>query len=283
MQNGGVGTETISLRGLGANRTLTLINGRRAGPAGTRGGVSAFDLNAIPLSAVSNIEILKDGASSIYGSDAVAGVVNIITKKDEGGEVDFFYSAPGRKRRRTAACQRHVERRSHRSRQPARFARLYEAKKSWPAAQRDYFECGEAYVYGADGERADLIDPRTGSARCDDLPWGHVWLYNYDVAGAVRGRPYQGRPQLLQYDYDGSLAANGLAPWGPNGFGLDLPPEWFPVGLGELLLPGAVNDPFYTPTALPLGSPAERRPPVPGRRVADPGNRADDVLRQRRL
>lgn len=65
VQNGGIGAETISLRGLGANRTLTLINGRRAGPAGTRGGVSAFDLNAIPLSAVSSVEILKDGASSI--------------------------------------------------------------------------------------------------------------------------------------------------------------------------------------------------------------------------
>jgi len=81
VSNGGLGTSTLSLRGLGANRTLVLINGRRPGPAGTRGAVSSFDLNILPLSTIERVEILKDGASSIYGSDAVAGVVNIITRK----------------------------------------------------------------------------------------------------------------------------------------------------------------------------------------------------------
>ena len=81
--DGGTGAETVGLRGLGANRTLILLNGRRAGPAGTRGAVSAFDLNSIPLSAIERVEILKDGASALYGSDAVAGVINIITKKGD--------------------------------------------------------------------------------------------------------------------------------------------------------------------------------------------------------
>src|SRR3546814_321191 len=80
--NGGPGAQTIDLRGLGANRTLVLLNGRRAGPAGTRGGVSSFDLNVLPASIASSVEILKTGASSVYGSDAVAGVVNIKTKTD---------------------------------------------------------------------------------------------------------------------------------------------------------------------------------------------------------
>ena len=79
------GAGNVSLRGLGANRTLVLLNGRRAGPAGVRGGVSAFDLNVIPVSAIDRVDILKDGASSVYGSDAVAGVVNIITKRDTDG------------------------------------------------------------------------------------------------------------------------------------------------------------------------------------------------------
>ena len=76
---GGTGINSVSLRGLGAQRSLVLLNGRRPGPAGVRGQVGAFDLNVIPSSVIQRYEILKDGASSVYGSDAVAGVVNVIT------------------------------------------------------------------------------------------------------------------------------------------------------------------------------------------------------------
>lgn len=82
---GGPGANTVSLRGLGATRTLVLLNGRRVGPAGTRGTVGPVDLNVIPQGIVERFEILKDGASSIYGSDAVAGVINIITKTNLDG------------------------------------------------------------------------------------------------------------------------------------------------------------------------------------------------------
>lgn len=78
---GGPGANTVSLRGLGAVRTLVLLNGRRLAPAGTRGQVAPADVNVLPSAIVSRIEVLKDGASSVYGSDAVAGVVNIITRK----------------------------------------------------------------------------------------------------------------------------------------------------------------------------------------------------------
>jgi iron complex outermembrane receptor protein len=78
---GGNGVQTLSLRGLGANRTLVLLDGRRPGPAGTRGQVGAFDLNVIPSVILQRVELLKDGAGSIYGSDAVAGVANLITRK----------------------------------------------------------------------------------------------------------------------------------------------------------------------------------------------------------
>lgn len=79
--SGGTGANTFGLRSLNANRTLMLVNGRRFTAAGTRGQVGNVDLNAIPFVAVERIEILKDGASSVYGADAVAGVVNIITRK----------------------------------------------------------------------------------------------------------------------------------------------------------------------------------------------------------
>ncbi len=79
--SGGPGVNTFGLRSLDPGRTLILVNGRRYSPAGTRGQVNSVDLNSIPDIAISRIEILKDGASSIYGADAIAGVVNIITKK----------------------------------------------------------------------------------------------------------------------------------------------------------------------------------------------------------
>lgn len=74
---------SIDLRGLGSNRTLVLLDGRRLPKAPNVG--SAVDLNSVPMSAVERIEILTDGASAIYGSDAIGGVVNIITKKDFDG------------------------------------------------------------------------------------------------------------------------------------------------------------------------------------------------------
>jgi iron complex outermembrane receptor protein len=75
---------TINLRGAGSARTLVLIDGKRFPGSPTLGGASA-NLNALPMAAVERIEILTDGASSVYGSDAMAGVVNIIMKKDYEG------------------------------------------------------------------------------------------------------------------------------------------------------------------------------------------------------
>ena len=83
------GASGISLRGLGSASTLVLINGRRIAPYGLADdGQKVFaDLNVIPLEAVERVEILKDGASATYGSDAIAGVVNVILRKDFNGIV----------------------------------------------------------------------------------------------------------------------------------------------------------------------------------------------------
>ena len=93
--DGGPGANTLSLRGLGPERTLILINGRRVAPSGTRGAVGSADLNVLPNAIIDHIEILKDGASSIYGSDAIAGVVNIVTLDDiEGVTFEAQYNSP---------------------------------------------------------------------------------------------------------------------------------------------------------------------------------------------
>ncbi len=87
------GASTVNLRGLGSEATLILIDGKRAGYNGFLGGVT--DVSTIPLSVVERIEVMLDGASAIYGSDAVGGVVNIITRKDyQGVEVDLNYNWP---------------------------------------------------------------------------------------------------------------------------------------------------------------------------------------------
>jgi iron complex outermembrane receptor protein len=84
--NGGDGSTRIDLRNLGSNRVLVLVNGRRWVNAVGGGGVNnAVDLNTIPISIIERIEVLKDGASAVYGSDAIAGVVNIITRRDFDG------------------------------------------------------------------------------------------------------------------------------------------------------------------------------------------------------
>ena len=93
--DGGTGANTLGLRNLGPARTLVLLNGRRLAPAGTRGSLVAADLNVLPTAIVERIEILKAGASSVYGSDAVAGVVNIITDtKLRGLTIDAQVNVP---------------------------------------------------------------------------------------------------------------------------------------------------------------------------------------------
>ena len=83
------GNSSANLRGLGASNTLVLLNGRRISTHGAKG--YAVDLNSIPLAAVERVEILKDGASSLYGTDAIAGVINFILRKDlRGSEFNAF-------------------------------------------------------------------------------------------------------------------------------------------------------------------------------------------------
>jgi iron complex outermembrane receptor protein len=83
ISNGGDGTATVTLRGLPSSNTLVLLNGKRLNSDALYG--RAVDLNTMPLAMVEEVQIVKDGVSAIYGSDAIAGVVNVITKRDFNG------------------------------------------------------------------------------------------------------------------------------------------------------------------------------------------------------
>jgi len=163
--DGGDGINTLSLRGLGAQRSLVLLNGRRMPPAGISGTVGAVDLGFIPQSMVQRYEILKDGASSIYGSDAVAGVVNIITVKNFDG---VRLSAEGRKSEQDGGDQYSVNGMWGKTfdRGNVLVSADYFEQKPLTLAQRKDLACPQLYRYKPDGSRADSIDPATGTYKC---------------------------------------------------------------------------------------------------------------------
>lgn len=91
VSNGSSGTATLNLRGLGAERTLVLVNGRRLVPGDPT--TSAADINVIPAALIERVDVMTGGASSVYGADAVAGVVNFVMDTDfEGFKLDTQYS-----------------------------------------------------------------------------------------------------------------------------------------------------------------------------------------------
>ena len=230
---GGAGIESVSLRGLGENRTLVLINGRRAGPAGFSGTVGPFDVGVIPLSMVDNIQILTDGASSIYGSDAVAGVVNIITKqKFDGFQTDIRANLPtragGEEYRASAMYGKTFDKGSF------NVVADYWEQKPLLRNQRDYLSCTTAYRYsnpGPSGQRLDVIDPTTGQPKCEDFFSNAVQL---NTSGATF------QPSAL---YGGPYPAEATGPYVTYYGGLrPTPAGWVAAGGGTSL---GAYDPVY--------------------------------------
>lgn len=251
--NGGPGAATISLRGLGANRTLVLLNGRRAGPAGTRGGVSSFDLNVLPQSSIERIEILKDGASSIYGSDAIAGVVNIITRSNrDGWDFEAFATKPeeagGEQYRFNGGWGKTFDRGY------ISVSADYYFQAEQTVGDREYTNCTRNYTTNAATRaRNDVVDPRTGEFACREVLWGHLWVYDY------AGGPNLPAGAKLQYDYDGNLATYiprvpAGYPTVVNGQSLIAPAQWFFVdyGAADAVTRGVTNTnhPFVQSSSL---------------------------------
>ena len=196
--NGGYGVQTLSLRGLGPERTLVLVNGRRAGPAGTRGAVAGFDLNVIPSEVIQSVEVLKTGASSIYGSDAIAGVVNLLTKKSTDGiEMRGFSTVPletGGETYSVSASYGKEFGRGH----LIGGVNLYR-RNELERGDRDYLYCPEDYIFNTSGARVDLLDPRTGRPRCIAFTNDLVQISTQNLPGQT-GLTYA----LLQFNNPGS-------------------------------------------------------------------------------
>jgi iron complex outermembrane receptor protein len=161
---GGGGIQTVGLNSLGAQRTLVLLNGRRLPPSGTRGQVNAVDLGTIPNLAISRYEILYEGASPIYGSDAVGGVVNGITRKDVNGfEIEAagqMSELGGGQDMRIGALWGHTG-----DNWNVMIAAEYFEQKALKYS--DFNQCREDYLFHpTTGARVDYINPATGAPFC---------------------------------------------------------------------------------------------------------------------
>lgn len=165
--NGGGGVNTVSIRGLGDQRTLVMLNGRRLPPAGTQGAVAAVDLNILPDAIIDRYEILKDGASSVYGSDAIAGVVNVITRTNlDGGRLEaagkFGGGGDGGNEYTFSGAYGKVL-------DKGRFliSGQYYERKALKFGDRKDLNCQEQYTFDpVTGQRNDWIDVDTGTFKC---------------------------------------------------------------------------------------------------------------------
>jgi iron complex outermembrane receptor protein len=199
--DGGPGANTLGLRGLAPTRTLILLNGRRVAPSGTRGSVGAPDLNTLPASVIDRIEILKDGASSIYGSDAIAGVVNVITKRDlsaitvdagtkqtmHGGGNEYAFALSGglvTDRAHFLASYSFDEQQA-----------LTLGQRSWSRCNTDYLRTSDKTGVGAWGS-GDYHDPLTGKPKCYPITstGDNGVTINTIGTSSVVGQPAAGAP-----------------------------------------------------------------------------------------
>ncbi len=233
--NGGPGANTLSLRGLGATRTLVLLNGRRVAPAGSRGSVGSADLNVLPSALIDRIEVLRDGASSIYGSDAVSGVVNIITRQNvDGLTLSYQLNAPldangaGESNRFSAVAGANGDR------WHIGGSVEYYTREELTYGDRSFMNCPVAGW--SDG--SDYIDPYTGQPKCWGLDGGGVTI-NTIGTSARAGVPALGNPTLAGYNRwrPNSAVTTGLVGFeGVSGGSTDVRDTFDPRMLNQSLI-----------------------------------------------
>lgn len=187
--NGGSGVNTVGLRGMGPTRTLVLLNGRRLSPAGTRGSVGAADLNVLPGAMIDRIEVLRDGASSIYGSDAVAGVINLQTRKNfEGLTIDARSTHPLDAGGAGASHRLSVIGGLTGERWRLSGAADYFQRNEMTLRDRGFTQCSRRMLRDPKtGASLDPIDPLTGLSKCYPASPGPGVTINTIATGDFKG------------------------------------------------------------------------------------------------
>ncbi|ACY15811.1 TonB-dependent receptor plug domain-containing protein [Haliangium ochraceum] len=195
--NGGDGSTRVNLRGLGAARTLVLVNGRRHVAGGT-GANASVDLNAIPTAVIERVEVLKDGASAIYGSDAISGVVNIITRTNfDGVEAAVYTGSTGDGLGQVFDVSVVMGQTTERGN--IVFAAGFTDQQPINAGERDFsrsdkaydWETGEVATSGSSATPQGVLIDRNPDAVGNDA-WQQVVANNPDSGGAYYNDPVAG-------------------------------------------------------------------------------------------
>ncbi|MGN6423613.1 MAG: TonB-dependent receptor domain-containing protein [Asticcacaulis sp.] len=202
---GGSGVQTLSLYGLGAQNTLILLNGRRMGPAGIGGTVGPIDLNVLPLDAFRQVDIVLDGSSSIYGSEAVGGVVNFITKKNMDG-FDFIVHGDVPTRSGGSSYTATIDGGKTFDKGFLSFIASYHNQTGLTVSQRKDTACAQqVYFDPTSGARSDYLDSN-GNYKC-------LNLLNNSFQGYGFAGEFQYDPTHTRYP---NVPAAGLASYLPD-------------------------------------------------------------------
>jgi outer membrane receptor protein involved in Fe transport len=212
VSEGGPAADTVGLRGLSSSRTLVLLNGRRLAPAGVGPQLVSADLNVLPTSMVQRIEVLREGASSVYGSDAIAGVVNVITDTKLNGIVlDAFTDQPtqhggGGRTYRTSLSAGKVFDRGH-----ITASVEYRQRTGLRVGDREKFSCPRDLFFDpATGKEVGQLNSDTGQLECFPyaLGTGTGTASGYGIAAAFIKPP--SRITFDKGDINTLRAVNGL-------------------------------------------------------------------------
>jgi outer membrane receptor protein involved in Fe transport len=203
---GGTGESNVELRGLSAQRTLVLLNGRRINILGQNGTTSAVDINMIPVNAIERVEVLKEGAGAIYGSDAIAGVVNFITRSDvEGAEATLQWGqtseSDGEKRQAGLLFGASTEKMS------ITVAANYNKQEAVSAGNRDFSRFA-LYLYGGEVSQGGSSRTPTGRIDIGDTPFEGTLPGQFDCSSLTRIADRPGTSTADYRCYEGSDAYN---------------------------------------------------------------------------
>lgn len=247
------GVAHVDLRGLGASNTLVLLNGQRLPTDAVTGAV---DLNLIPMAAIERVEVLKDGASALYGSDALGGVVNIITKKDfKGTEVSLSQTTP----QLSGGMRREISITNGISKGKLNMVNVVQIRDNGlvNSRDRDWTSKGESSIGSVPAYKNAggqwMIDPSCPPSAIRDTPSGKVCAFKYSDYSTEL-------PELKQYSFlnETSYELNSRVRLKGRASGTQKQIKWsFAPAPDTFVIPAAVADTLNGGNPLPGATPGQ--------------------------